>query len=257
METIGGKLRKAREAKGLALEDVYNQTKIHPKVLEALEQDKFSELSSSLYAKSFLKIYAQYLGLEIQELLKQYLEKEGLKESEQILVLGEKRLPSGYMGPHINQLKVVASCLAVAGLCLALALRSSSPHHAAKSSTESVKQKPRIELKREQTPITSGPQKMASVVKKILPAIKPKPLRLGIKAKEDCWIQVKSDDKVIFEDVLPRGTIEVWEAKERIDLWVGNGIAIELQLNGKPLGSPGRGVMKDIVITREGMRIKK
>ena len=42
----------------------------------------------------------------------------------------------------------------------------------------------------------------------------------------------------------------------RFVLWVGKAEYLELILNGHPLGSPGRGVIKDITITRKGLEVK-
>ena len=80
-------------------------------------------------------------------------------------------------------------------------------------------------------------------------------LNLVLRAKKKVWMQVKSDGRVVFEDVLKKGDMECWLADDSIELWVGDGSVLELELNGKPIGSPGTGVIKNIIITRQGMKI--
>jgi len=72
METIGDILRNKRLEKGLTLEDVSNLVKIRKKYLEALESGNYNEIPGTVYAKSFLKIYADFLGLDRFYILKRY-----------------------------------------------------------------------------------------------------------------------------------------------------------------------------------------
>ena len=78
-------------------------------------------------------------------------------------------------------------------------------------------------------------------------------MKLTIRTKADVWMQVKSDGTVIFQNVLPKGSQESWTAKEELELWTGNAGAMELILNGTPLGNPGIGVKKGIKVTRMGL----
>jgi len=69
---IGTQLRRAREALGLSLEDVQQQTKIHAEYLHALENDQFDSLPSPFYVRAFLRTYARCLGMDPQVLLERY-----------------------------------------------------------------------------------------------------------------------------------------------------------------------------------------
>lgn len=77
METIGEQLRAARHARQLSLEDVTRVTKIKLEVLERLEADEFTELGAPMYVKGFLKLYANYLGLDATALGEEYLRSQG------------------------------------------------------------------------------------------------------------------------------------------------------------------------------------
>jgi cytoskeleton protein RodZ len=84
-------------------------------------------------------------------------------------------------------------------------------------------------------------------------------IRLGLHAKDDCWVQLKLDGKTMFQNILKKGRFEVWQAKERIDLFLGNVGNVELELNGKIIPSLGRRgqALKNIVITKDGLRIDR
>lgn len=71
--TIGQKLEAARQAKGVTVSEAGRATKILSKFIEAMEADDFGALSAPVYAKSFIKMYAQYLGLDAQPLVNEYV----------------------------------------------------------------------------------------------------------------------------------------------------------------------------------------
>ncbi|NQU10623.1 helix-turn-helix domain-containing protein [bacterium] len=77
MESIGETLREARHRKQVELTDAARFTKIKPEILEQLEADDFSRLASPAYTKGFLKLYADYLGLDGQQLVSAYLASQG------------------------------------------------------------------------------------------------------------------------------------------------------------------------------------
>ncbi len=67
--TIGQQLKKARLEQHLTLKQAFESTHIRIKYLEALEADDFSVMPSAAQGRGFLRLYAQYLGLEIDQLL--------------------------------------------------------------------------------------------------------------------------------------------------------------------------------------------
>ncbi len=67
--TIGQQLKNARLDRNLSLEDVFENTHIRLKYLEALEADDFSIMPSPVQGRGFLRLYAQYLNLDLDALL--------------------------------------------------------------------------------------------------------------------------------------------------------------------------------------------
>lgn len=74
MADIGEKLKSAREAKGLSIEDIEKATKIQSRYLTAIEKDEFDKLPGDFYVRAFIRQYAQVVGLDGKELLSDYHE---------------------------------------------------------------------------------------------------------------------------------------------------------------------------------------
>jgi len=72
MGELGERLRAAREAKELTIDQVAEESRIQRAFLEALESESFGAFSSELHTRGFLRNYASYLGLEPEEILALY-----------------------------------------------------------------------------------------------------------------------------------------------------------------------------------------
>ena len=77
MDSIGETLRAARHNKNVSLEDVSRATKIKIETLAKLEADDFVALAAPMYTKGFLKMYADYLGIDSAGLVAAYLKSQG------------------------------------------------------------------------------------------------------------------------------------------------------------------------------------
>jgi helix-turn-helix protein len=72
MPSIGDSLREARMRQRLDIADVEVKTKIRAKYLRALENEEFDRLPGGTFAKTFLRTYAEVLGLDPQLLVEEY-----------------------------------------------------------------------------------------------------------------------------------------------------------------------------------------
>jgi transcriptional regulator with XRE-family HTH domain len=70
-EELGKALTEGRIAKGLTLHDVERDTRISRKYLQALEEGNLGVLPAPVYARAFMRTYAQYLGLNARTLVQQ------------------------------------------------------------------------------------------------------------------------------------------------------------------------------------------
>ena len=69
MEQIGARLREARMRGKIDINQVEADTKIRAKYLRAMENEEWDLLPGEIYAKTFLRTYADYLGLDSRELV--------------------------------------------------------------------------------------------------------------------------------------------------------------------------------------------
>ena len=77
MSSVGQTLREAREARGLTLHDIQEKTKIQPRYLMAIEEDRFDALPGHFYTRAFIRTYAEHIGIDPQPLLSELKEPEG------------------------------------------------------------------------------------------------------------------------------------------------------------------------------------
>src|SRR5215208_357575 len=68
---IGRYLEQKRKERGLSLEEVEHATKIRKRYLTGLEREDYAMLPDAVYARGFLKTYANYLGLDGEALSRQ------------------------------------------------------------------------------------------------------------------------------------------------------------------------------------------
>lgn len=66
---LGQKLKEAREAKGLSIDQLHEITKIQKRHLVAIEEGNYDVLPGAFYARAFIKQYADAVGLNGEELL--------------------------------------------------------------------------------------------------------------------------------------------------------------------------------------------
>ena len=69
---IGVELRDARIARGVTIDDAQRATRISRRYLQALEDEDFEALPAPVFARGFLRSYAQYLSIDPTELVSRF-----------------------------------------------------------------------------------------------------------------------------------------------------------------------------------------
>src|SRR5437764_7308118 len=69
MSSIGESLRRERRRRNLELDQISHELRISSRFLEAIEEEQFEKLPAGVFAKSFVRQYARYLGLDEEELV--------------------------------------------------------------------------------------------------------------------------------------------------------------------------------------------
>jgi cytoskeleton protein RodZ len=70
--SLSNTLREARVAKGLELTDIAEITHVRKEYLQALEEGRYGDLPEDIYARNFLRLYAQAVGLDDAKLLERF-----------------------------------------------------------------------------------------------------------------------------------------------------------------------------------------
>lgn len=282
MENIGAKLKKIRLEKGFTLEEVQKKTKIHLNILKAIEEDSIVNLSP-IYIKGFLKIYCNLLGVNSQgyitdsnEAVKPLVLKPvSAKENKQASLVKAEPFWALLVNFIRAKIKVILFVLIICASGIGLLnfgkfvvsrIKSLPKEQRVKMQLpkKSVSQQTVVNSKNSEKVIASKAQKPQSYESSTA-AKSPRSdaftsaIRLGVRAKGDCWITVKSDGKIIFQNNLKKGRSENWQAKEKIELSLGNAGVVELEVNGKFISSLGRRgqSIKNILITKDGLSIPR
>jgi len=263
-KSIGVALREAREARNLSLEQVSRATRIHADVLRALEADDTSKLGA-VYTKSFLRLYADFLGLDREGLVARFLAAipsaavvgvrkaaapEAASQRSVVRFTGEVGRRFWFrvwsLGRRVPWQRVAAVLLAALLLFGTVrwikgcrVRRREQRAHAVSLAVPAAKETP---------PPVAAVTKMKDEQKVVL----------VVRAVEKTWLQVKVDDKIIFQSVLAKGSSESWKAREKIELWIGDAGALELEVNGRFLDRIGRRgqTLKEVVITTKGLVVR-
>ncbi len=133
-ETLGSYLKRHRQNQGKDLDEIAHKTRIHASTLRAIEEDNPKALPAEVFARGFVKNYAQYLGLDPNEALAWYIEQNNgeTRPTEKInvqeVLAGEvmAEVQTFPMGRFIVFF-IVAGVLFLAGYLVLSFLNSSAP----------------------------------------------------------------------------------------------------------------------------------
>ncbi|HOR00247.1 MAG TPA: DUF4115 domain-containing protein [Anaerolineae bacterium] len=248
MGELGERLRQAREAKGLTLEQVEEITKIRRRYLQALEEEDFGQLPGEVFVRGFLRNYALALGLDAEEILTA----SGRKvpppvppvEERPAEILDEPLVPPA-IGQRIVAIAIgamVVIALVVGGWAL---YRFLGPPAGGPAATATL---PAASPTSAQAVLTAAPP-AATATPSTTPTAEPTAtdvplsgvlLRLGATAR--CWLRVTIDGRLAYEGNLEAGQVQEWQGAEQIFLRTGNAGGLRIWYNGQevePIGGPG------------------
>jgi cytoskeleton protein RodZ len=124
MPEIGATLREARMRQHIDISEIESQTKIRAKYLRALENEEWDLLPGPTFVKSFLRTYAEALGLDARLILEEYkLRHERLAEHELLPIAPPSRREGRRRGPPPGigrDVMVAVLVVALVGLLIVL-----------------------------------------------------------------------------------------------------------------------------------------
>lgn len=275
MGAVGEVLRRQRLKSGADLDRISQETKIPSRYLLAIEREEFEKLPGRVFLFSFVRQYAQTLGLDEVQVLAQLREEQ---EPPPAPPAPESPCPR----PRWKRVPVILAGAAV--LLLAFVLADTIPWSgsavppvpqsasvvsagAADRAAPSVpaEQPPAAELPPTSAgqppapaaqPATLAEQPSAPAAQPValpeqpvtraeqppLASVASAGLRLVLTARKRTWVTAKQDGRSAFSGTLQPNEGRVLEGGATIDVVIGNPEAVEVSLNGKPLeiaGPPG------------------
>jgi len=76
MSSFGETIKRERELRQISLREISEATKINLRYLDALERNDFRHLPGGVFNKGFVRAYAQFIGVDPEEMATAYLEEE-------------------------------------------------------------------------------------------------------------------------------------------------------------------------------------
>ena len=254
---IGEKLKSAREKKGVTIDQAQRQTHIHSTVLIALEGGRSDEVLTPTYVKSFLKKYSSYLALDSNQLVKEYsalhpdLDSLSLGLGIDTLLAKRRMDTAGYMR-ILRMIGLIAVCIFILVITTKGITGFIKAHN-----------KPSVKKASAQTkalPATRTKIAEKKTVDKLLVSQisipDNEPITLVMKVKAEVYVGVKRDGVLLFRRLLPKGTVETLTASGKLNISIAKARSVELVLNGRPLDTVGKGAIRDLEITRKGIKVK-
>lgn len=275
LKSAGAFLKEMRESKNISQEEAAKATHIHLSVLKNLEADDYSAISP-VYARGFLRLYAEYLGVSKDEVMERFQDVSQTQKKSRVIIPSAPKEASGPVGPNIFSqaltlikavdyrvfVILVLVVLVIMGFGKIKKMRSQRPVKARTAVVQAEKPKavkPAAPAAKKEPAVASAKEKPAAVSVKQTSVTPRERVVLVVRAKAKTWLQVKVDGKTVFQNVLNRGSAESWTADKKIEMTIGNAGSVELELNGRILekiGRPGQ-TLKNVTVTREGLSVGK
>ncbi len=231
MPAIGEPLRKARISLGVELEEVAATTAIHVRYLAALESESFDDFPGNAYARSFLREYATYLGLDPQPLLEELDLQLEEDEPGPLMLVPERRA----MLSRRALLVVAVSALAVS----LIAWQASGGHE-------------RSLVKAQSTHLVKSVSHPRAAKKNATKSVK----LVLVASRGSCWLSIRAGSEtgpVLYENTLQQaGTLHF--AREQLWIRLGAPWNLELRLNGRPTSLPSSSIPINVLVTGAGVR---
>jgi transcriptional regulator with XRE-family HTH domain len=93
MDTLGQKLKEGRLKKKLNTSQAAQGTRIKIQHIEAIENDDFSAIAAPTYAKGFIRIYSEFLGIDPEPLIQEYVDQHAPRKRAPLLSDDESAPP--------------------------------------------------------------------------------------------------------------------------------------------------------------------
>ena len=256
---FGGKLREARERKGVTLRQIAGATKICIGVLEALERNDISRLPGGIFSRAFVRSYAIEVGLDAETTIQDFIAAfphdsvtAGHPRSSDVedheAIESDRRTATTFVRLGLISVPIVGIMLyfATAGRHVMTAEKPPLPA-ATRAPAANTPPDPAPPAPRASAPPVGDPVSPPTAAP---PSTTPagERLTIGLAARRPCWVSATVDGQKAIERLLQSGEQTTLEVRREMVLTAGDASAISLTLNGadaRPLGKAG-----EVITTR-------
>ncbi len=256
---LGLWLRRARENQQLSLPDVEKALRIRRRYLQALEVGDYTALPGEIQARGFLRNYARFLHLPVEEALARYdAELQGhpvQPRSRPVLVEANNNGPSRptVFAPPPSEADEVAQAssgvprtlfIALIVLIAFFVLLLVGSLIALQFLGDETDATPSLAATTE-APVNTAP--VGTPATTTLPDSGDGKVRVRLVAKEHAWVSVSGDSEIVFQGIATPEQVLEASASEILIVSTGNGGAFQISINGgdlEDLGAPGEVVRR-------------
>jgi cytoskeleton protein RodZ len=246
--SFGEQLRLAREARGISLREISEQTRISTRYLEAIENGDLKRLPGGIFNRSFIKAYAKYVGFDETVALEGYARtarEMGASPDEVATTPYSSRVYTDGSGTRSSLVTLLLTILILGILSLGVyaALHWYQRREANKAAPTSM------------TPPASQPAAKAPGASNSIPAASTE-FVIQLKARaEPVWISTLVDGKDATNANLKPGEVKEFKPAQSLSIRYAKVKApvLELTINGRPakISSDSTAKQVEMVITKD------
>lgn len=243
MFEIGSSLRESRARQGLELEEIAAATMIRVRYLEALEQEQFELLPAGSYRASFLREYAEFLGLDGDLYVAEYKLRVAPPEPEP--PVPQSRFADLFDGLPFTRVAAVFAACAVVGVAI-WQLGGSGGTQVAAPTTQ-----PRAPTPTQHTTHTARPAATRP------PSTPPATLTFSA-ARGNCWLSVRigsADGRVVYQQTLRQGQTVLFGLRKPLWIRLGAPWNVDAAVGRSRLTDALPSQTGDILVTATGLRL--
>ncbi|RFS85648.1 DUF4115 domain-containing protein [Actinomadura spongiicola] len=234
--SIGETLGEERQRAGLSVTQVSLQTRIRETVIRGIEADDFAACGGNFYARGHIRSISRVIGIDPEPLVAEFDATHGgapqpvsavsAFEPEQPVAFRERRSPNWSAAMALALAAVV-----IYGVFHVVGQGGGPERRTAR------------QVAGTPAPTTSAPARPAPPKSGDPVAVAPRTkVDVRVEAKFTTWLNVRGDGgKTLFSGMLRKGDQKDFTAKKKVRLVIGVGGSVDLTVNGKDLGSPGKG----------------
>jgi cytoskeletal protein RodZ len=262
MESFGLLARRQRESRRMTLEDVSSSTKIAVRYLHAIELEELARLPGGIITRGFVRAYAKCIGLDEAQGLQDFLASSESSNEHRVTPAPMREALFTRCCDRVMRLPLwsLAACFVAIGFGLMTlgselrdfyesvrepSLRQALPSEPLPVPSQqgdiNVGQSSHLPTRAEDSRHTlkSVLQQTSSAAPASAAFSKSQAFTVRIKAREDAWMSVRADGRLIFSETLIASTEKLLEAHEYIVIRAGNIGAVDFYFNGRILPPQG------------------